>query len=109
MSGNTAESPEMGFPGRDPRTPVSVTPQIDDILSVAFDLNTRDLQVYHALLGRPNATTQELAEIIGIDRSNVNRSLRRLGELDLAHRRRRLLEGGGHCYVYTATEVEEAR
>lgn len=109
MSGNTAESPRAGFPGREERTAVSVAPEVDDVLSVAFDLGTHDLRVYHALIDRPSATTHELAEVVGIDRSNVNRSLGRLRERDLVRRRRRLLQEGGHCYVYTATEIEEAR
>jgi predicted transcriptional regulator len=109
MSGNTAESPAGGFPGREERTVVSVSPEVDDVLSVAFDLGTHDLRVYHALIDRPSATTHELAEVVGIDRSNVNRSLGRLRERDLVRRRRRLLQEGGHCYVYTATEIEEAR
>jgi len=94
---------------RDERDPVSVEPEVDDVLSVAFDLSTPDLRVYRALLGRPKATTHELAEAVGIDRSNVNRSLGRLRERDLVDRRRRLLQEGGHCYVYTATEIDEAR
>lgn len=109
MSGNTAESPRAELPGREERTTVSVTPEAGDVLSVAFDLSTHDLRVYHALIDRPRATTHELANVVDIDRSNVNRSLGRLRERDLVHRRRRLLEEGGHCYVYTATEVEEAR
>lgn len=109
MSSNTVESPRPGLSGREERTAVSVTPEADDVLSVAFDLGTHDLRVYHALLDRPSATTHELAEVVGIDRSNVNRSLGRLRERDLVHRRRRLLQEGGHCYVYTATEIEEAR
>lgn len=109
MSGNTAESPVGGFSGREERTTVSVSPEVDDVLAVAFDLGTTDLRVYHALIDRPSATTQEPAEVVGIDRSNVNRSLGRLRERDLARRRRRLLQEGGHCYVYSATEIEEAR
>ncbi|SHH49528.1 helix-turn-helix domain-containing protein [Halobaculum gomorrense] len=109
MSGNTAESPAGGFPSREERTVVSVSPEVDDVLSVAFDLGTHDLRVYHALIDRPSATTHELAEVVGIDRSNVNRSLGRLRERDLVRRRQRLLQEGGHCYVYTATEIEEAR
>ncbi|MEF8843140.1 MAG: helix-turn-helix domain-containing protein [Haloarculaceae archaeon] len=109
MAGNAAESPRTSFHAREERTPVSVAPDVDDVLSVAFDLGTHDLRVYHALLGRPSATTRELAEVVGIDRSNVNRSLGHLRERDLVRRKRRLLQEGGHCYVYTAAEIEEAR
>lgn len=91
------------------RPAVSVAPDVDDVLSVAFGLGTTDLRVYRSLLDRPGATTHELAEVVGVDRSSVNRSLRRLRERELVHRRRRLLREGGHCYVYTATDVEEAR
>ena len=43
------------------------------------------------------------------DRSNVNRSLSRLCDLDLAYRERRLLDSGGYVYQYGADPLPEPK
>jgi predicted transcriptional regulator len=55
------------------------------------------------------SSVEELAGELDRDRSNVNRSLSTLREKDLASRERRLLDGGGHVYQYSATPLDEAR
>lgn len=96
-----------GPPGDGPS--VSVSPDIEDVVSVAFGLKTGELRTYRALHGRAGATVGEVAEAVGADRSHVNRSLRRLCEHELARRRRRVLPAGGFQHVYTAIGIEEAR
>ena len=54
-------------------------------------------------------TVEELAAELDRDRSNVNRSLSTLREKGLADRQRRLLDGGGHVYQYTATPLPQAK
>ena len=108
MVEDAVEAPRAPVPGGEERAPVSVAPDVDEVLPAVFGLRSRDLRIYRALLDRPGATTAELAAVVGIDRSNVNRSLGQLRERGLVGRRRRLLPEGGYCYVYTATAVEEA-
>lgn len=109
MSGNAIDSARAAHSPREQPPSVAVSPEVDDILPAVFDLNTPDLRMYRALLDRPSATTQELADVIGVDRSTANRSLKRLHERGLLYRQRRVLQEGGHCYVYTAMDVEEAQ
>jgi predicted transcriptional regulator len=61
------------------------------------------------LQNRTASTVEELADTLDRDRSNVNRSLSRLLDLDLAYRERRLLDPGGYVYQYTASPLPETK
>lgn len=84
-------------------------PQFADVLSCVFGIQRHESNTYLALLNNPGSTVAELAEVVERDRSNVNRSLSTLREKGLAERERRLLDGGGHVYQYTATPLPEAK
>jgi predicted transcriptional regulator len=84
-------------------------PAFDDVLSCVFGIQDHESRTYLALRSHPGSTVSELADVVDRDRSNVNRSLSTLREKGLASRRRRLLDGGGHVYQYTATPLEETR
>ncbi len=84
-------------------------PTFEDVLSCVFGIQRHESDTYLTLLNSPGSTVAELADIVGRDRSNVNRSLSTLREKGLAERRRRLLDGGGHVYQYTATPLPEAK
>lgn len=74
-----------------------------------FGLRPSEREAYLGLLRVPDSSAAEVAEGLGRDHSNLNRSLRTLRERGLAERRRVLLEDGGHVYRYTATPLSEAR
>jgi predicted transcriptional regulator len=84
-------------------------PGLEDVMACVFGLQRHEVRTYLALLERPGSTVEELAAALDRDRSNVNRSLTTLREKDLASRQRRLLDGGGHVYQYSATPLDEAR
>lgn len=84
-------------------------PNLEAVMACVFGLQRHEVRTYLALLERPSSTVEELATALGRDRSNVNRSLSTLREKDLAERQRRLLDGGGHVYQYSATPLDEAR
>ncbi|MFB6172837.1 MAG: helix-turn-helix domain-containing protein [Haloarculaceae archaeon] len=84
-------------------------PDFEEVLACVFGLRRHESRTYLALLDHPDSTVAELAAVVDRDRSNVNRSLSTLREKDLAERERRLLEGGGHVYQYTATPLAEAK
>jgi predicted transcriptional regulator len=84
-------------------------PQFEEVLACVFDVQHHEARTYLELLERPGSTVEELANALERDRSNVNRSLSTLREKGLAGRERRLLDGGGHVYQYSATPLEEAR
>ncbi len=84
-------------------------PDLPDVMACVFGIQRHEVRTYHTLLETPGTTVEELADILDRDRSNVNRSLSTLREKGLAQRERRLLDGGGHVYQYTATPLAEAR
>jgi predicted transcriptional regulator len=84
-------------------------PDLETVLRTVFGLRPSEREAYLGLLRVPDSSAAEVAEGLGRDRSNLNRSLRTLRERGLAERRRVLLEDGGHVYRYTATPLSEAR
>lgn len=84
-------------------------PSFDHVMACVFVIGQRETRTYFALLDRPGSTVEELADALDRDRSNVNRSLVQLLELDLVTRDRRLLDSGGYVYQYTATPLEETK
>lgn len=84
-------------------------PSFEEVLACVFDVQHHEANTYLTLLDQPGSTVAELAETLDRDRSNVNRSLSTLRERGLVSRERRLLDGGGHVYQYTATPIDDAR
>jgi len=84
-------------------------PGFGDVLACVFGIQRHEARTYETLLENPGSTVEELADQLDRDRSNVNRSLSTLREKGLAERQRRLLDGGGHVYQYSATPLDETR
>ncbi|MBX0322567.1 MarR family transcriptional regulator [Halomicroarcula sp. F13] len=84
-------------------------PSLDEVMACVFGVQRHEVRTYRTLLDTPGSTVEELAAELDRDRSNVNRSLSTLREKGLAKRERRLLDGGGHVYQYTATPLDDAR
>ncbi|WP_181691948.1 helix-turn-helix domain-containing protein [Natronomonas sp. LN261] len=84
-------------------------PGFEEVLRCVFGIQDHEARLYLELLEAPDSTVAELAETVDRDRSNVNRGLTTLMEKNLAERRRRLLDSGGHVYQYRATPPLEAR
>ncbi|WP_254830352.1 helix-turn-helix domain-containing protein [Haloglomus salinum] len=98
-------------PGRDTTAetlPVD-PPDLETVLSAVFGLRASESSAYLGLLRVPDSSAAEVAEELGRDRSNVNRSLRTLRERGFAERRRVLLEEGGHVYRYSPTPLPVLR
>ncbi|WP_254821954.1 helix-turn-helix domain-containing protein [Haloglomus halophilum] len=90
------------------RVPVEV-PDLETVLSAVFGLRASESSAYLGLLRVPDSSAAEVAEELGRDRSNVNRSLRTLRDRGFAERRRVLLEEGGHVYRYSPTPLPVVR
>ncbi len=84
-------------------------PNFADVMTCVFKIQRHESRTYLTLLEQPGSTVAELATVLDRDRSNVNRSLSTLLDKGLATRGRRLLDGGGHVYQYTATPLPEAK
>jgi predicted transcriptional regulator len=105
----TADPSPNPSPDRFRELMVDEEPSFRDVLTCVFGIQHHEARTYQVLLETPGSTVEELADELDRDRSNVNRSLSTLREKELAERRRRLLDGGGHVYQYSATPLDEAR
>lgn len=78
------------------------------MLKCVWNLSKHDLKLYKILLGK-KMRADELAKIVGKDRSTVQRSLKRLLECMMIEREKRLLEDGGYYYIYRGLPVNEIK
>ena len=84
-------------------------PGIEEVMRCVFGIQRHEVRTYLTVRKYPGSTVEELADALDRDRSNVNRSLSTLREKGLAERERRLLDGGGHVYQYSATPLPAAK
>jgi predicted transcriptional regulator len=85
-------------------------PGFDDVMRCVFGIQEREVDTYICLLGCDEEVSAEIiADEMDRDRSNVTRNLARLREKGVVSRHRRLLEGGGHVYCYTAEPLDEVQ
>ena len=84
-------------------------PDFQEIMACVFHLTDYEIDAYLALLDAPSSTAAELADDLDRTRSNAQRPLSTLREKGLAERERRLMDGGGHLYQYTATPLPEVK
>ncbi|WP_254532369.1 helix-turn-helix domain-containing protein [Natrinema gelatinilyticum] len=84
-------------------------PPFEEVMSCVFGIESHETRTYLVLRDQPGSTIDELAATLERDRSTVNRSLSTLHDRGLARRDRRLLDGGGYVYQYTAIVLPEAK
>ncbi len=79
------------------------------ILRCVLNLTPSEIEVYLALHQHPNVGVDELAEVIGKDRSGIYRSLQSLMEKGLVEREYRILKHGGYKYLYVPIPIENLK
>lgn len=84
-------------------------PTLEELLRVVFGMSETELDVCLCVMEGGDQTVRELAGQVGYDRSVVARHLDHLCELGVVERHRRLLEDGGHVYVYSPTDPATVR
>ncbi|ELY64097.1 helix-turn-helix domain-containing protein [Natronococcus jeotgali] len=84
-------------------------PGFGTVMSCVFGIEPHETRTYLALLDRPGSTIDELEAPLERDRSTINRSLTTLYERGIVSRDRRLLDGGGYVYQYTAVSLPEVK
>jgi predicted transcriptional regulator len=87
--------------------PEEIDPPPTELLRILFDLGSRDVATFRALLETPGQTSREVAADFDIDRSNANRALLTLVETGLATRWRRIPTTGGQEYHYAIRPRDE--
>ena len=79
-----------------------------DLLCCAFGLRSSEIDTFFSLISGPK-TVEQITEIIGKDRSTVQRVLNKLHKKNLVERTTQFLERGGYYYEYSAKSTEDVR
>ncbi len=75
--------------------------ELKDLIKCSFDLNKTDYNLFiYLLTSKENLTTNEIAKEIGLDRTSVQKSIKRLVEKTLVIRNQENLSGGGYIFSY---------
>lgn len=82
-------------------------PSLEELLRTVFDMSETELDICLCVMEGGELTVPKLAEEVEYDRSVVARHLDHLVDLGVIDKRRRLLEDGGHIYVYTPNEPDQ--
>lgn len=83
-------------------------PQRKAILNYVFGITRTEASAYRGLCEQGETTAQELAESLDRHRSNVYDGLDGLYQIGLATRRNRVLNHGGHAYVFAPVSPQQA-
>lgn len=84
-------------------------PELETLLADIFQMSDAELEVCLCVMEGGTMTVRELADRIDYDRSVVSRHLNHLADLGVVEKQRRLIEQGGHVYVYRPVDPETVR
>jgi predicted transcriptional regulator len=90
-------------------SPAVNQPSLNGLLRTVFDMSDSELDLCLCVMENGEQTVTDLAEKTAYDRSMVSRHLNHLVELGVLDKQRRLLEKGGHVYVYSPKESATIR
>ena len=77
------------------------TIELKDLITCSFDLNKTDYKLFMSLLSNKGfVTTNEIAKKVKLERSSVQKSIKRLVDKELVLRQQKNLSGGGYLFVY---------
>ncbi len=79
----------------------------DDLFTCFYGLKEIDLTVYRVLIKKGELRVEDISEIVGKKQNTVYRSLQRLLSHGIVIRKHRVLERGGHYFVYLPRSPEE--
>ena len=79
-----------------------------DFLCCAFGLRNSEIDTYFSLISGPK-TVEQITDLIGKDRSTVQRVLNKLHKKNLVERNTHLIERGGYYYEYSAKSTDDVR
>lgn len=75
--------------------------ELKDLIKCSFEMNKTDYNLFIFLLtSKENLTTNEIAKKIGLDRTSVQKSIKRLVEKTLVIRNQENLKRGGYVFSY---------
>jgi predicted transcriptional regulator len=80
-----------------------------DLVQCAYSLNDFEVEVYERLLETGPVNANELADLMGKDRSTVYRALQKMLSCGMVLRETRSIPRGGYYHVYRAISRHELR
>jgi predicted transcriptional regulator len=84
--------------------------EIKDIVTCSFELNKTDYNLLVFLLKQKGyMTINDIANDIGLDRTSIQKSMKRLMEKSLVARSQENLEGGGYIFSYMIKDKEKIK
>ena len=84
-------------------------PELKSLLPQVFDISQRGIDISVYLMEEQQATTDDIATALGINRTTVSRQLNQLRELGVIECSEQSLKEGGRVHVYTPASLEEIR
>ena len=75
---------------------------------MSFGLRNSEIDTYFSLISGPK-TVEQITDLIGKDRSTVQRVLNKLHKKNLVERNTHLIERGGYYYEYSAKSTDDVR
>jgi predicted transcriptional regulator len=84
-------------------------PDLSNLLNDVFGMSDSELDVCLCVMEGGTMSVNELTERIDYDRSVVARHLNHLAALGVVEKQRRLIEQGGHVYVYRPVDPAVVR
>lgn len=84
--------------------------EFKDLLRCSFDLNKTEYHVFMFLLKKEKSyTAAKLAKTLNIDRTTVQKAIKKLAEKNLVFRQQQNLEKGGYTYHYKIKNKEDTK
>lgn len=80
-----------------------------DLIQCAYNLGEFEVLVYYTLVESGPMRADELAVIIGRDRSTVYRSLQKLMTCGMVYRETKSMEKGGYYHIYKAISKKDLK
>ncbi len=84
---------------------------ITDIIKCALGLSRKECRILRVILdnNKVELTSDKIAVLLGVDKSTVQRTLKRMTEKGILLRKQKNLDKGGFIYVYEISDKEALR
>lgn len=83
--------------------------ELDDVINCGLGLSKADFKIMNYMSKDSTEwyTTEDLAKILRLNLSTVQRTVKRLYEKSIIRRRQKNLDNGGYIYIYQARSKKE--
>ena len=87
------------------------TMDIKDLIMCSFDFTKTEFKLFDFLVGKDKKTytVVDLASNVGLDRTSVQRALKKLVEKKIVERRAKNMDSGGFYYIYKIQHKEDIK